>query len=53
MDDLIQYLEDMIAKNKVWERECDERRIGNDDYNSYMYYGKWTAYQDVLDRIKR
>lgn len=53
MDELVRYLEEMIAKNKAWEKECDERRSGNDEYNSFMYYGKWTAYQDVLERIRR
>lgn len=53
METLIKYLEEMIAMNQEWEKECDERGSGNDEYNSFMYYGKWTAYQDVLDRIRR
>lgn len=31
MEDLVKYLEDMIAKNKAWEKECDERGMDNDD----------------------
>lgn len=53
METLIKYLEDMIAKNKAWELECDARGTDNDDCKGYMYYGKWTAYQDVLERIRR